>query len=145
MNIDLCHSTGWAASSEPDGARPAEPMLLGRLLAPLPPGSASMHTSKQAQLSPLHYVPIRSRLLCEVGLIILSRALPQKNWSHFRKFVPHDMTLELLHLKCVTLCGFHHFNTVLLPIKAFISVEICLMTVLVRAQPKPMKLKSMSG
>lgn len=71
--------TGWTLTSViPLGEQPAVSLpVLGQLnhaarqtLWPFAPGYASVHTFKPAQLSPFHYVLIRCRLLCEVGLII---------------------------------------------------------------------------
>lgn len=70
---------GWTLTSViPLGEQPAVSLTVpGQLIhaarqTPWPPapGSASVHTSERAQLSPLHYVLIRNRLLCEVALII---------------------------------------------------------------------------
>ncbi len=108
VNTDPCLSTEWAAHSEPDGARPAEPMLLGRLLAPL---SHRMHFCTPPNRSCC--IPVITYWL---AVDYSMRWVWSSNPEHclrktFNKFVPCDMTSELHHLNCVTL-RFSSFLTV---------------------------------
>lgn len=120
-------------------------MLLGRLRGPLPLG-LPLCTPPNGPSCP-HFI------MCWLGIDYSARWLWSSNPKQCLRKTghilanlylatwPQDPTIWTIRLPEV----FIIFNTVLFPIKAFIRVEICLMTVLVRAQTQPMKLKRMSG